>query len=106
VSLLDGLAQVPSLRFIALLGEPTLVKLFKLWVNDVDLRNAYGLAEVAMNTYTLRFSTQGDALRVGQRLGTSMPSVRSYILDRHGNLMPLGVGNLHIGVRARVDSVN
>jgi len=40
VTLLNGPAQVPSLRFIALLGEPTPVKLFKLWVNDVDLLTA------------------------------------------------------------------
>lgn len=101
LSLLDGPAQTPSLRFVALLGEATPAALFMLWVNDVDLRNLYGPAEVAMNTHTRRFSPRDDAQRVGQRLGTSLPSISSYVLDRHGNLLPPGcVGNLHIGMRA------
>lgn len=100
ISLLESPAQVPSLRFVALLGEPTTAKLFELWVRSVDLRNAYGPAEVAMNTHSRRFSATDDISRVGQRIGTSMPSVRSYVLDLHGILtLPGCVGHLHIGAR-------
>ncbi|KAG9230477.1 hypothetical protein BJ875DRAFT_546147 [Amylocarpus encephaloides] len=100
VSLLESPAQVPTLRFIALLGEPTTLKLFSLWVGLVDLRNAYGPAEMAMNTHSRKFLKTDDLSRIGQRLGTSMPSVRSYILDIHGNLtLPGCTGDLYIGAR-------
>jgi amino acid adenylation domain-containing protein len=98
VSLLEGPAQVPSLRFVALLGEPTTVKLFELWARSVDLQNAYGPAEVALNTHSRSFSSTDDKSRVTQRIGTSMPSVRSYVLDIDGNLtLPGCVGHLNIG---------
>jgi amino acid adenylation domain-containing protein len=100
ISLLDGPAQVPSLRFVALLGEPTVAKLFELWVRSVDLRNAYGPAEMAMNTHSRRFSATDDITRVGQRIGTTMPSVRAHVLDLKGNLtLPGCVGHLHISAR-------
>ena len=100
ISLLESPAQVPSLRFIALMGEPTTARLFELWVSAVDLRNFYGPAEMTINTHSRRFSVMDDLSRVGQRIGTSMPSVRSYLLDVHGNLtLPGCVGSLYIGAR-------
>ncbi|KAJ4309002.1 hypothetical protein N0V84_011755 [Fusarium piperis] len=95
-----GPSTVPSLRLVATGGEPTPPKLFKQWVGWVDLRNAYGPAEVAMNTHTRRFLPHDPISRVGQRIGRPLPSVRSHVLDCNGNLaLPGCVGYLHIGAR-------
>ncbi|KAM5357644.1 hypothetical protein ACJZ2D_016057 [Fusarium nematophilum] len=95
-----GPSTVPFLRLVAAGGEPTPPKLFAQWVGSVDLRDAYGPAEVAMNTHTRRFSPHDPISRVGQRIGRSLPSVRSHVLDCNGYLaFPGCVGYLHIGAR-------
>ena len=100
ISLLDGLAQVPSLRFLCLRGEPATANLLRLWAELVDLRQAYGPAEAAITTHSSKISATDGIPRVVQRIGRLLPYVRSFILDVHGNLViPGTVNHLHIGAR-------
>ena len=77
ISLLDGPAQVPCLRFICLRGEPATANLLQLWAKSVDLRQAYGPAEAAITTHSSKISATDDKPRVIQRIGQSHPYLRS-----------------------------
>jgi amino acid adenylation domain-containing protein len=100
ISLIEDPSQVPSLRFVTFLGEPITQALFERWIGRVVMHNAYGPAEVALNTHSRRFSETDDVLRMGQWIGDPMPSIVSYVLDANGNLtIPGCIGRLHIGER-------
>ena len=100
ISFLDGPAQVPSLRFLCLGGEPATANLLRLWAESVDLWQAYGPAEAAITTHSSKILATDDMPRVVQRIGWSLPYLRSFVLDVHGNLaIPGTVNHLHIGAR-------
>lgn len=101
-SLLESLADVPSLRFVAFWGQPIKAQLFELWLRADDLQNTYGLAEEATSTHPRIFLAIDDLLRIGRKIGILMPFLRSCLLNLYRNLtLPDCVSQLHIGARER-----
>jgi hypothetical protein len=91
-----GPNTVPSLRLVAPSGKPTSLTLFKQWIGTADMWNAFGPAEVTMNTHTRRFSPRNRTSTVGRRTSRSLPSVQWNILDDIRKTTLLGcAGYLH-----------
>lgn len=95
------LALPPSLRLVILGGEKALPERLKTWFEcvgqQVRLLNNYGPTEATIGATLHELSADDTALRelpIGRPLG----NVCTYILDRNGQPVPIGVpGELHIG---------
>ncbi|WP_230579561.1 non-ribosomal peptide synthetase, partial [Xenorhabdus bovienii] len=91
-----------SLRCIIFGGEALELHTLAPWVTrnptrQTRLVNMYGITEITVHA-TYRELTESDiTLGRGSLIGQPLPDLRAYILDAHGQLVPLGVtGEIHI----------
>ncbi|MBD2309017.1 amino acid adenylation domain-containing protein [Chroococcidiopsis sp. FACHB-1243] len=100
---LETTVAVPeSLRLVIIGGEPAHSEKVAIWqkmVGDrVQLINAYGLTETTV-TSTI-YKLPSAAVDTGQSIpiGRAIANVQTYVMDRHLQLVPVGVtGELYIG---------
>ncbi|MCG1019994.1 non-ribosomal peptide synthetase, partial [Mycetohabitans sp. B4] len=91
-----------QLRYVILGGEALEPTLLQAWYATHDERhpqlvNMYGITEATVHV-TYRPLRQQDSEQVGSPVGTRIPDLKIYLLDAHGQPVPLGaVGELYIG---------
>ncbi|SIT65550.1 amino acid adenylation domain-containing protein [Burkholderia sp. b14] len=91
-----------QLRYVILGGEALEPAILQAWYATHDehhpqLVNMYGLTEATVHV-TYRLLQQQDSEQVGSPVGTRIPDLTIYLLDAHGQPVPLGaVGELYIG---------
>ena len=103
-------ADVPELvpniqpRLFIVGGDTMLPDALKLWqqtpVNSIRLLNAYGPTETTITATAFEIAPRPGENTTYQRvpIGRPLANRAIYILDRHGNPVPIGVhGHLHIG---------
>jgi amino acid adenylation domain-containing protein len=97
---------VPNIqpRLFIVGGDTMLPDVLKLWrrtpVNSIRLLNAYGPTETTITATTFEIAPRPGENTTDQRvpIGRSLANRAIYILDQHGNPVPIGVhGHLHIG---------
>jgi amino acid adenylation domain-containing protein len=97
---------VPNIqpRLFIVGGDTMLPDVLQLWqrtpVSSVRLLNAYGPTETTITATTFEIPPRPDRNTTGQRvpIGRPLANRAIYILDQHGNPVPIGVhGDLHIG---------
>lgn len=87
-------ADLPDLRTVLAIGEACTVEAVARWAPHCSFYNAYGPTETTILSH-LALAT--DTTRIPP-IGRPIPNMRGYILDSHGQLVPVGVpGELHIG---------
>jgi len=97
----ETLALPPSLRLIIIGGEKALPERLKTWLEyagqRVRLLNNYGPTEATVGA-TIYDLSAGDTTLKELPIGRPLGNVQTYILDRNGQPVPIGVpGELHIG---------
>lgn len=102
-ALLDAMpdlgGRLPRLRFVAASGESTssaLAERFRRAVPDAVLLNFYGMSEATQDAtwYDDRWAVAADSFPIGRPID----NMRTYVLDRVGRPMPVGVpGEIHVG---------
>ena len=103
-------ADVPTLapniqpRLFIVGGDTMLPDVLKIWqqtpVNSIRLLNAYGPTETTITATSYDIAPRPGATTTYQRvpIGRPLAGRAIYILDQHGNPVPIGVhGHLHIG---------
>ncbi|MCF2135543.1 AMP-binding protein, partial [Mycetohabitans sp. B3] len=91
-----------QLRYVILGGEALEPTLLQAWYAAHDERhpqlvNMYGLTEATVHV-TYRPLRQQDSKQAGNPIGVRIPDLKIYLLDAHGQPVPLGaVGELYIG---------
>ncbi|WP_323074014.1 non-ribosomal peptide synthetase [Mycetohabitans endofungorum] len=91
-----------QLRYVILGGEALEPAILQAWYATHDERhpqlvNMYGITEATVHV-TYRPLRQQDSEQAGSPVGTRIPDLTIYLLDAHGQLVPLGaVGELYIG---------
>ncbi|MCF2135563.1 non-ribosomal peptide synthetase, partial [Mycetohabitans sp. B3] len=91
-----------QLRYVILGGEALEPTLLQAWYAAHDERhpqlvNMYGLTEATVHV-TYRPLRQQDSKQAGNPIGARIPDLKIYLLDAHGQPVPLGaVGELYIG---------
>ncbi|SIT66711.1 MULTISPECIES: amino acid adenylation domain-containing protein [Burkholderiaceae] len=91
-----------QLRYVILGGEALEPTLLQAWYATHDERhpqlvNMYGITEATVHV-TYRPLRQQDSEQAGSPVGTRIPDLTIYLLDAHGQPVPLGaVGELYIG---------
>ncbi|KAF9943541.1 hypothetical protein BGZ70_005811, partial [Mortierella alpina] len=91
-----------SLRYVILAGEALSPRMLEPWFlrqsqSRPQLVNMYGPTESAIYA-TYRIMTQEDCSQNQSTIGVRIPDVRTYVLDSHGQPIPLGaVGELYVG---------
>ncbi|WXK35240.1 amino acid adenylation domain-containing protein (plasmid) [Mycetohabitans rhizoxinica] len=91
-----------QLRYVILGGEALEPTLLQAWYATHDehhpqLVNMYGITEATVHV-TYRPLRQQDSEQAGSPVGTRIPDLTIYLLDAHGQPVPLGaVGELYIG---------
>ena len=96
----DGAAH--RLRTVVFGGEALNVAALKPWLRrdinrDTQLVNMYGITETTVHV-TYRVLTEADAEDSASPIGCRIPDLRLYVLDGHGEPVPVGVtGELHVG---------
>jgi amino acid adenylation domain-containing protein len=94
-----GGESLRALRFWVTSGEPLSAELeqrFRLAFPHATLYNLYGTSEVWDATWFDPELEQGPYVR--PPIGRPIANVRTYVLDRHGEPMPIGAyGELHVG---------
>jgi len=97
----EGKHFPPSLRLMAPGGERMLPERAALWrrvAPHAELDNAYGPTETTVHVTRYRVPADFDESAGPVPIGVPVPSARAYVLDRSGDLSPLGVpGELYIG---------
>jgi amino acid adenylation domain-containing protein len=89
-------ADVPSLRMLAVAGEPCPPDLATSWPTACTMFNAYGPTEATVCTTVARVPHCDDRVPIGSPL----PNVEVYVLDHAMRPVPRGVaGELYIGGR-------
>jgi aspartate racemase len=97
---------VPNIRprLFIVGGDTMLPDVLKLWqqtpVNSIRLLNAYGPTETTITATAFEIAPGPDETTTYQRvpIGRPLANRAIYILDEHGNPVPIGVhGHLHIG---------
>jgi amino acid adenylation domain-containing protein len=97
---------VPNIqpRLFIVGGDTMLPDVLKLWqrtpVNSIRLFNAYGPTETTITAAAFEIAPRPGENTTDQRvpIGRPLANRAIYILDQHGNLVPIGVhGHLHIG---------
>jgi len=93
-------------RLIIVGGDTMLPDALDLWrrtpLSSVRLLNAYGPTEttITATAFEIEPGTGEGATSLQVPIGRPLPNRAIYILDRHGNPVPIGVrGHLHIGGR-------
>ncbi len=96
--------QGNQLRLVIVGGDVMLPEVFNLWqqlpMNSVRLLNAYGPTEATITATTFEINHQASKhLSLSSiPIGRPLANRRIYILDIHGNPVPIGVpGELYIG---------
>ncbi len=96
-------AQPHRLRYVIFGGEALELHTLVPWIerNDPEqtrLVNMYGITETTVHV-TYRALTREDIeAGRGSLIGRSLPDLRVYLLDRHGEPVPVGVpGEIHVG---------
>ena len=91
--------KVPDLKFWVTSGEaltPQLARRFGDALPGATLVNLYGSSEVAADVSSYVVSDVGSLARIP--IGRPIANTRIYVLDRHTNLVPIGVaGQIHVG---------
>jgi len=95
------LALPPSLRLIIIGGEKALPERLKTWFEcvgqQVRLVNNYGPTEATVGVTICELSAVDTTLKE-LPIGRPLANIQTYILDRNGQPVPVGVpGELHIG---------
>ncbi|SIT65154.1 MULTISPECIES: non-ribosomal peptide synthetase [Burkholderiaceae] len=91
-----------QLRYVILGGEALEPTLLQAWYATHDERhpqlvNMYGLTEATVHV-TYRPLRQQDSKQAGNPIGVRIPDLKIYLLDEHGQPVPLGaMGELYIG---------
>jgi amino acid adenylation domain-containing protein len=91
-----------QLRYVILGGEALEPTSLQAWYATHDERhpqliNMYGITEATVHV-TYRPLRQQDSEQAGSPVGTRIPDLTIYLLDAHGQPVPLGaVGELYIG---------
>jgi amino acid adenylation domain-containing protein len=97
---------VPNIqpRLFIVGGDTMLPEVLKLWqrtpVNSIRLLNAYGPTETTITATAFEIAPRPGENTTYQRvpIGRPLANRAIYILDQHGNPVPIGVhGHLHIG---------
>ncbi|MGA8529828.1 MAG: amino acid adenylation domain-containing protein, partial [Acidobacteriaceae bacterium] len=95
--------ETHHLRYVVFGGEALKVSHLRPWYEQepnqhTRLVNMYGITETTVHV-TYRVLEQADTLRHGgSPIGRRIPDLRTYILDSHGEPVPVGVaGELYIG---------
>ena len=89
----DDLGPVaPTLRQVMIGGEKVSAEMVARWFRCEGelprLVNAYGPTEATVNAATCVIEDAGSSARL---IGRALPNTRIYLLDRHGEVAPLGV---------------
>ncbi|MEK7324880.1 MAG: non-ribosomal peptide synthetase, partial [Chloroflexota bacterium] len=102
-----GLASNSQLRLVIIGGDAMLAESLQLWQKTpmcaARLLNAYGPTEATITAATYEVPPQIDGLarfaaRTRLPIGRPLANRQTYILDRCGNPVPIGVaGELHLG---------
>lgn len=95
-------AAPAGLRLIMIGGESVPLSLVRSFAAATDasivLTNHYGPTEASVCATVLSTSDARELLGDDLAIGTPLPGVRTYVLDRHGQLSPRGsAGELYIG---------
>src|SRR6185312_13391373 len=98
---LPGLKQ--ALRVVIFGGEALEVGKLRPWVarNGVErpkLVNMYGITETTVHVTYLSLSREEIESARGSLIGRPISDLKTYLLDRHGQPVPIGVvGEIHVG---------
>ncbi len=97
----ETLALAPSLRLVIIGSEKALPERLKMWQacvgQQVRLVNTYGPTEATVVATACELSAAEATLRE-LPIGRPIANVQTYILDRNGQPVPVGVpGELHVG---------
>ncbi|WP_323747404.1 non-ribosomal peptide synthetase/MFS transporter [Catenulispora rubra] len=97
----DGVQDCTSLRRVVCSGEElphAAASEFLSRLPECELHNLYGPTEAAIDVSSWRCSPERLAGRTSVPIGAPIQNLRLYVLDAHGEPMPIGVpGELHIG---------
>jgi tyrocidine synthetase III len=89
-----------SIRYIIFGGEALNPKKLSFWYNnfpDCKLINMYGITETTVHV-TYKEITEAEIQTGVSNIGTPIPTLQTYILDKQQNLLPVGVaGELCVG---------
>jgi amino acid adenylation domain-containing protein len=97
-----GPSFVHRLRYLIFGGETLDESLLQTWFahpasRGVKVINVYGITETAVTT-TFRVLQPADAESRSNSVGVPFPDLSIYILDQHGEPVPIGVsGEIHVG---------
>ncbi|QCX74368.1 Tyrocidine synthase 3 [Streptomyces sp. YIM 121038] len=95
-------ARPHAVRVVVFGGEALEVASLKPWLRrpvnqGTQLVNMYGITETTVHV-TYRLITEADADRTVSPIGERIPDLRTYVLDGHGQPVPVGVvGELYVG---------
>ena len=91
----DRFAKLSSLRYVFLGGEPIQISLLMDWLNSISTRahivNTYGPTECTDVCAYYRLKQPKRFLGNSVPLGTPIHNTQLMILDRHDNLLPVGI---------------
>ena len=98
----DPAVEWPDLRLVISGMEPADPALLAVWRAKVGSRirwcNAYGPSETTITATVFEAAADFHSGGRGIPIGRPLPNVRVYVLDRRGQLLPVGVpGELYIG---------
>jgi amino acid adenylation domain-containing protein len=95
----DFARRARSLRYVWSGGEvltPELFALFRERFPELPLYHSYGLTETTITATWEPYT--GTRKRIGTTVGRPIANTQCYVLDRHLNLVPVGVtGELYVG---------
>src|SRR5262249_39257512 len=99
----EGTTRELSLRWVIFGGEALEVSSLKPWFQrhgeeEPALVNMYGITETTVHVTYRKLGMADAAPGRGSVIGVPIPDVRVYVLDRHGQLVPVGVaGEIVVG---------
>ncbi|CAO3572895.1 unnamed protein product [Mortierella alpina] len=100
---IDAVEALPSsLRYVILAGETLVPAMLKPWFSrhaqdSPKIGNIYGPTEITIYA-TSRLMTLEDCSKTESPIGTRLPDLRTYVLDKFGQPVPRGVvGELYVG---------
>jgi amino acid adenylation domain-containing protein len=92
-----------ALRCIVFGGEALNLESLRGWIaqhgdDQPQLINMYGITETTVHVTYRRIRQSDVDARLGSVIGEPIPDLRFYLLDEHGNQVPVGVpGEIHVG---------
>nr|WP_161965687.1 non-ribosomal peptide synthetase [Steroidobacter cummioxidans] len=106
--LIDARARAPqkkhSLRVVIFGGEALELRMLRPWIElegaeQTQLVNMYGITETTVHvTYRPPLTREQIEREHGSGIGQPIPDLSAYLLDRHQQLLPIGVvGEMYIG---------